>query len=367
MLDTRSGLGAPSAGALGSGKSVTFKATAGLSTPSIAAVALTITAVDPTRSGHLTVYPAQSSRDSISTVNFEAHRDTPNATIMRVPPSAGTVVVYNGSGGTVQVLADRSGYWTGEVPTVAGGYDPVTPFRRLDTRSRGGAPAAAGSTRTVQMAGYGAPAGTAAAAVNLTAVTPTRDGFLTATADPQPPGERTSTVNFQANETRANFVIVPLNSAGAITLYAGTSGTVHELVDVLGYFKGGTATDNGAYVPVDASRVADTRQDSTPIAAGGTRKIAIYANDGSAARTQAVVVTVTAVAPQRGGHLTVWDGTTSLPAVSNSNFVAAQNVASTVIVPINPDGTISVYNGSSGTTDVAVDLQGYTTNTLPSI
>jgi len=359
VLDTRSGIGVDGTRPLGPGRAITFKATVGLSATSISAVALTITAVSPARSGHLTVYPAETDRSNISTVNFRAGRTAANMTIMRVPPSVGTVVVYNGSKGTVHVLADRMGYWTGESPTIAGGYRPVSPFRKLDTRGAGGAPATGGTYRTVQVTGHGVPAGTAAVAINLTAVDPTRGGFLTASPDRQGAGRRTSTVNFAAGETRANFAVVPLNSAGAFTLYAGTRGTVHELVDVLGYFNGGAPTDDGAYEPVAVRRVLDTRQ-SAPVAAGASRRVAIYPDAASVAATQALVVTVTVITPQRGGHLTAWDGATSLPAVSNSSFAAGQTVAATVIVPVNRDGTITVHNGSAGRIELAVDLLGTT-------
>ncbi len=72
------------------------------------------------------------------------------------------------------------------------------------------------------------------------------------------------------------------------------------------------------------------------------------------------VLNVTVVNPQRGGFVTVWPSQFAKPNTSNINFPAGQTIANNVIVKlISSDGTISIYNGSAGTVDVVVDVEGY--------
>ena len=55
---------------------------------------------------------------------------------------------------------------------------------------------------------------------------------------------------------------------------------------------------------------------------------------------------MTVVDPQADGYLTVWPSGTNRPGYSNLNFQAGQNIATTVIVPVGPDGMIYLFNGS---------------------
>ena len=72
---------------------------------------LNVTATAPSASGHLTVYPDGASVPSTSNLNFSAGETVPNLVIATVG-SDGKVDFYNGSGGTVQVLADVSGWFS---------------------------------------------------------------------------------------------------------------------------------------------------------------------------------------------------------------------------------------------------------------
>ena len=60
---------------------------------------------------------------------------------------------------------------------------------------------------------------------------------------------------------------------------------------------------------------------------------------------------MTATQPTRSGYLTVLGANTARPTVSNLNFAAGQTVANLATVDLGTDGdAISIYNGSSGTT-----------------
>jgi hypothetical protein len=118
----------------------------------------------------------------------------------------------------------------------AGADDPapatlvnVDPVRVLDTRLTGG-PLEPGETVSVH-SGY---AGATAVGVNLTMTNVRTAGFVTAWDDGARPD--TSIVNSNGADV-ANFVILPITSAGTFQLY--TSARADVLVDVMGYFAPG--------------------------------------------------------------------------------------------------------------------------------
>lgn len=366
ILDTRAGIGAPEA-VVAAGATVTFDATDTI-TGTPGSMALTVTAVEPTAAGFLTVYEGGLTRPLASTVNFTAGRTIPNATVTSVGGD-GTISIYNGSAGTLDLLVDLTGWWTaGAVdPTTAGALTTLTPARVRDTRDTPGTPVAAETNSVVPIDGIGGvPAtGVSAVLINLTVADPKTAGYLTAAAEAQQPADRTSTVNFVAGEVRANLATVPVNPDGSISIYNGAVGTVQFVVDVLGYFSDGTPAADGSFVVSTPYRAADTRlADSAPLPALTTSKIQLLPDDGTAAIFKAVSITVTAVSPQSAGFLTVWDGVTSLPPTSNGNFLAGEVGASTVIVPVRADGSVTVYNGSYGNLNLVIDVQGFVLNDL---
>lgn len=371
LLDTRSNIGATPT--LAPRQMLTFKATSTITTP-VNAVALTITAVSPTAPGWLNVFPAGGANPLSSTVNFAPGRTTPNSTIVQVG-AGGMVSVYNGSSGTVDVLADLTGFWAGGTvdPTISGAMNPLPPSRIYDSRTGGLTAAPARSTRVIAVEGHGGvPAtGVSAVAINLTVTEPTAPGWLSAGSQSPPADALTSSVNFLPHQNRAALAMVPVAADGTISVLNGSSGTAHIVVDVIGYFQ--TGTDNtpivdGAFVPSTPFRVFDSRIVGGTQPALTTRRVQVLPNDGVTPLIfKAVTVTVTAVAPQNPGFFTVWDGNGGLPPTSNGNFVPNEDSASTMIVPVNIDGTISVYNGSYGTLHLVVDVDGFLLNDLSAI
>ena len=126
--------------------------------------------------------------------------------------------------------------------TLPGMFTPLAPNRLLDTRTATGAalgPVPALGTITVQTTGTGGvPAGVSAVALNVTAVSPTAAGYITAwPSDRSRPG--TSNLNFSAGQNIPNLVIAPVSADGKISLFNGSGGTVHLLADVAGYYLAG--------------------------------------------------------------------------------------------------------------------------------
>ena len=121
-------------------------------------------------------------------------------------------------------------------------FHTVTPCRLLDTRQAGQGPVlTSGETRRLTLTGHcGIPATAKAVAVNLTVVQPTSSGRLTLY-----PGDAamppTSTINFQAGDTRANNALLSLALDGtgtlSVTSFLAGGGTIHLLVDASGWFE----------------------------------------------------------------------------------------------------------------------------------
>jgi hypothetical protein len=124
----------------------------------------------------------------------------------------------------------------------AGGlsFYTVTPCRVLDTRSTGPA-LASGTPRTIQVAGVcGIPSDAVAVSLNVTAVAPPAEGFVTLFPG-NSPVPATSTLNLIPGKTRANNAVLALatNASGTLAAQAFLSngGQVDLLVDVNGYLK----------------------------------------------------------------------------------------------------------------------------------
>jgi hypothetical protein len=72
--------------------------------------------------------------------------------------------------------------------------------------------------------------------LNVTVTAPTAPGHLAlfpaGTAVPS-----SSTINFRAGQTRANNALISVGPGGAISVFCGSSGSVHLILDVNGYFQ----------------------------------------------------------------------------------------------------------------------------------
>ena len=94
----------------------------GVPATGVSAVVVNVTAVNPTSSGYITVWPSGTTRQQTSNLNFQAGQNIPNLVVVPVGAD-GQIQLFNGSSGTVQLLADVTGYIVGTVP----GPAPNTP------------------------------------------------------------------------------------------------------------------------------------------------------------------------------------------------------------------------------------------------
>jgi hypothetical protein len=132
----------------------------------------------------------------------------------------------------------------------AGPYNfySVTPCRIADTRNpsnaqgTGGGPLVGGMARNFPIAGQcGVPTDAKAAALNVTVVSPTLEGYITIWPY-NTPFPVASTINFTSGEPAiANGAIVPLGADATfhISVVYGTApgGNVDLILDVTGFFK----------------------------------------------------------------------------------------------------------------------------------
>ena len=365
VLDTRNGIGAPKA-AIGAGKTVTFSATKPISSKLVSAEALTITAVSPAAGGFLLAYTGGGTKPNTSTLNFAKAKTISNTAVVGYGAS-GTVSIFNSSTAPVQVVADLSGYWTGgSVGADTGGaFQPVANSRIFQTTTLA-KPLAGGADLSVPVAGKDTiPAsGASAVLVNVTAVRPAAAGFLTATANPtdQEGAPRTNDLSFGAGQARASLVVVPVDpDTGAISIHNGSAGATDVFVDAVGYITGGTPFEDGAIVPSTPYRNTDSRT-GPPIGSGKTTKIDIGVGSDNPL-FKSVIVAVTETGATTAGYFTAWNGTGARPGIAMLNF-ANQTATTTQIVPLNADGTFTVFNGALSSAAITVDVHGFVLNDI---
>jgi hypothetical protein len=373
IVDTRTGLGLP-AGVVPAGASRSFQATGrgGVPASGVGTVVLNVTAVQPSRAGYLTVYPAGRARPATSNLNLAAGRTVPNLVHLAVG-SGGKVSVYVANA-DVHVVVDVFG-WTGNggasFAPGEGLFDPVAPFRALDTRKT--TALGPGESRRLQVTGTGGAggvpaAGVSAVVVNLTVTRPTSPGFLTVYPGGQPPPS-TSNLNFVAGETRANRVIVPIGADGTIAIY-NPAGSSHVIVDVNGWYTGaGAAAGGSEFAGLTPFRFEDTRRSVLGPMVNETRTYQVAGSAGIPAAgapdaPTAVVLNVTAIHPATttGGYFTLYPADMATrPTVSDVNFTGSQTVPNLVVVKLAPDGTFSLAAATPDATHAVIDVLGYYT------
>ena len=228
------------------------------------AVALNVTATNPSASSYLTVWPAGAGRPTASNLNFAAGQTVPNMVIVPVG-AGGQISMFNNSGG-VDVVVDVLGWF----PTGAS-YTGLTPARLMDTRAGqvtidgqaagGGQVGPAASVNLTVTGRGGVPgSGVGAVALNVTATNPSASSYLTV----WPAGAArptASNLNFVGGETVPNMVVVPVGANGQISLF-NNAGGVDVIVDVLGWFPTGAS-----YTGLTPARLMDTRV-VAPVASG---------------------------------------------------------------------------------------------------
>src|SRR5262245_32566513 len=159
--------------------------------------------------------------------------------------------------------------------------------------------------------------------MNVTVTQPTEPSYLTVFPnDTSGVNPLASNINFLAGDTVANLVLVPIGQMGAVCFY-NAYGSVHVVVDVVGYYDGDRSTEAGRFVGVQPARSLDTRDFSNPLDPDSYGRLTMAGYDNvPLTGAGAVVVNVTAVGPTSPSFLTVFpDDLCEIPLASNVNFV----------------------------------------------
>ncbi|MEO8692311.1 MAG: hypothetical protein ABI658_02280 [Acidimicrobiales bacterium] len=341
----------------------------GVPTSGVAAVVLNITATSPFADGYLSVWPAGLARPNSSSVNFAASSTTANLVVATLSAD-GRIALWNSNDSpsmdSVDVIVDVVGY----LPS-GSGFTGMAPTRVLDTRIGVGAPQVpldAGGEIAVQMTGNGGvpPGGVSAVALNVTVTGTTADGYISV----WPSGQarpNVSSLNFGPATSRANLVIVPVGSDGAVKIWNSNDASAMRrasvIADVVGYFE-----TSGSFHAVTPDRVLDTRVGNGatgPLAPGGQRDVALVGRAGIPAGATAVTLNVTATKTASGGYFTLWPTAAAKPGTSTVNWSTGQTVANAAIATIGADGKVSIWNANDSSqfasAEAIFDVFGYFT------
>jgi hypothetical protein len=129
-----------------------------------------------------------------------------------------------------------------------------------------------------------------------------------------------------------------------------------------------TAAGPLQFYSVTPCRVVDTRgaiglTGGPALSAFQVRNFPMRGVCGVASTAVAVSLNVTVVSPAAGGYLTLWPSGSAQPTVSTINFTPADAaLANGAIVPlatVMSSSEIAVFNGSSGSTHLLLDVTGY--------
>jgi hypothetical protein len=95
---------------------------------------------------------------------------------------------------------------------------------------------------------------------------------------------------------------------------------------------------------------------------GTTLTVQVAGNGGvPSTGVEAVVMNVTVAGTTAGGYLTVWPAGQAQPLASDLNWSPGEVKANLVVATLGASGAVSIYN-NSGSTDVIIDVVGYSTS-----
>jgi hypothetical protein len=140
---------------------------------------------------------------------------------------------------------------------------------------------------------------------------------------------------------------------------------MHLVADVAGYYVASPAVSDGRFRGITPQRILDTRTGVGAPAAlvpqGGRITLQVRGVDPvPTTGVSAVVLNVTATEAAQPGFVTVWPGDGAIPEVSNLNILTGETRPNLVIVPLAPDGSVSLF--TSGGAHLIADLAGWFTD-----
>ncbi|MDP9465492.1 MAG: hypothetical protein M3P52_12775, partial [Actinomycetota bacterium] len=354
LIDTRDGTGGPSA-PLAAGCVLRIDTSLVGEIPAEAdALSLSVTSVDGTQLGYLTVYPCGGQRPGTSNINTRIGVAAANNVVAALD-STRAVCIFTSA--ATHVVVDLFG-WYGSSGMQ---YVDISPVRALDSRF-GPRPGGVGRVRAntpfaLPLAAAWVPGEAEAVLVNLTVASSLGPGFLVAyPCGTEPP--LASNVNFLTGEDRAGSTMVGLGPDGALCLLSNVD--VHIVVDINGYFVPARFGPKTIIQPLAGVRLVDSRDGtggwSTPMAAGEVRSFDPTPSSPVGDNIYAATLNVIATEATGAGHLRLFPCSGVTPLVSSLNFDDSGEATNLVTVPTGSDGLICVF--ASIATQVVIDEFG---------
>lgn len=338
------------------------------------AALLNVTAVNPAGGGFLTVFPCNGATPEpplSASLNFDAATTAVGNSVTAGLDADGDVCIF--SSVMSDIVVDVAGLFSAD-----SGFETIEPDRWLDTRRDGDKQKLAkGTIAQIDLSDVpNIPSDVSAVALNIAAVGPAGQGFITAfPCDVDQP--LTASLNFAAGTNVSNGVVIGVaqtdDSATDGTVCFYTSEETHLVVDV-----GGFHLADGDFVPSSPARFLDTRtvagavttdgvnQGAGVVADGTEFTVQITGRGGVAAETAAVAVNFAAIRPaseaatgfSTAGFVTAYPGPCGArPLTSNLNVSPGDAVkANGAVIGLPPSGEICVF--ASRNLDVVMDVNG---------
>lgn len=325
------------------------------------AVVLNVTAVQPDRAGHLTVYPGPGPVPLAANLNAVPGLNQPNLVTVAVGPARSVRIAATGM--SSHVVADLSGYYS---PGGATGYVPVAPTRLFDLRQATGPTRGqrlgAGAVVDVPVRGRaGVPADALAVVMNVTGVAPTAGTHVTVFPSPVGGGPTpvAANLNLYPGRDQPNLVTVAIGGAGSVRFYNNGGGTF-LVADVQGYY---SATGDHGFVPLAPTRLVDTRRAvglPGPLVAGVPQTLQVTGRAGVPEDARAAVLNVAAVAPDARTVVQAfpYEPGGTAPLVATMNPVPGRNESNLAVLTLGSGGSVTVLSRFA-TMHLVVDVGGY--------
>jgi hypothetical protein len=295
---------------------------------------------------------------------------SPNTTLPYATYGTSTIsnsaVIPVGADGKIQVevtatadlIVDVQGYYTGG-NAAGGGYVPAAPTQVYNS---GSTQYGAGQSVTFPVAGLvGVPSNASSVMLDvIEANGGTSTGYLV--AYPAGSTRPTSTLDWPASHNYEWTTPVSMNSTGDVTIYIGPgSGSVSLSVGVEGYFTASDGTTSAGEFTPTTGRVFDSTA-TAPIAAGGSVTVPVAGLVGlpdTGSGIDAVAANIE-ISPSAGatGHIQV--SPDDAPAgQSAQQFYSGVSTFAFDVVGLGADGGVTIYNSSSSTINVILDVEGW--------
>jgi hypothetical protein len=221
------------------------------------------------------------------------------------------------------------------------GFLPVSPHRAVDTRDA--LMPIAGQITPVHLGQLpGAPTGAFIAVVNLTGVAAVSAELRIYPCNASPSAAPTRAV--EAGMAQTLNLLVATDDQGDVCVQ--TTGGVQVIVDLFGAFPLTADAHAQTSVTVYDSRFV------APLAPLTDRPVALSLDPVPSG----AVLTVTAIGPTSNGYVTAFPCTAGTTPTSVLNVVPGHGQSNTVIVGVDPGGTVCVR--SSVVTQVSIDITG---------